>query len=370
MGLARISRWGGASRWHEPLSVAQHEPARPQDSRAGRGSDSPRSDEGIAARCFRGPHRLGSYRPAQAPPRRTFSQARAAAAGLCRRALRPAGVGHRRLPPHKAADRLAAASEACHVVGWSREDMRDALGIVCEPLEEDPLPMPGLEPWEPGSPRLAAWMFLHRLLDLQATVVLHESAGRDHARPFRRPPRCARQSRQLGGVGNHDGESVDRHHPERVGRFRQKADAGAARGGNAPGLKERRQWKRTNSLAQPMTFPPTNPASRRSGDGADCVACGQPPADGVFNLAALRPAYPIKRQRARREHRHPTASKPGEAPALGALENTIRPKHSLAGAESMQSPEGALISPSRSFGIAVRIPQPRSVAIRPRTAAA
>src|SRR5271165_6371647 len=22
--LARISRWGGASRWHEPLSVAQH----------------------------------------------------------------------------------------------------------------------------------------------------------------------------------------------------------------------------------------------------------------------------------------------------------------------------------------------------------
>ncbi len=34
---------------------------------------------------------------------------------------------------HKAADRLAAASEACHVVGWSREDMRNALGIVCEP---------------------------------------------------------------------------------------------------------------------------------------------------------------------------------------------------------------------------------------------
>jgi 5'-deoxynucleotidase YfbR-like HD superfamily hydrolase len=24
MGLSRISRWGGASRWHEPLSVAQH----------------------------------------------------------------------------------------------------------------------------------------------------------------------------------------------------------------------------------------------------------------------------------------------------------------------------------------------------------
>ena len=33
--------------------------------------------------------------------------------------------------------------------------------------------------------------------------------------------------------------------------------------------------------------------------------------DCVFNLAALRPAYPIKRRRARREHRHPEASKTG-----------------------------------------------------------
>jgi hypothetical protein len=54
--------------------------------------------------------------------------------------------------------------------------MRDALGIICEALEDDPLPMPGLEPWEPWPPRLAESMFLHRLLDLQATAVLHESA--------------------------------------------------------------------------------------------------------------------------------------------------------------------------------------------------
>jgi hypothetical protein len=33
------------------------------------------------------------------------------------------------------------------------------------------------------------------------------------------------------------------------------------------------------------------------------------PADCVFNLAALYPAYPIKRLRARREHRYPKASK-------------------------------------------------------------
>ena len=48
-------------------------------------------------------------------------------------------------------------------------------------------------------------------------------------------------------------------------------------------------------------------------DGVDFVASGQSPADCVFNLAALRPAYPIKRQRARRERRHPKASKTGES---------------------------------------------------------
>ena len=43
---------------------------------------------------------------------------------------------------------------------------------------------------------------------------------------------------------------------------------------------------------------------RGADDGADSVACGNS-ADCVFNLAALHPAYPIKRQRARRERRHP-----------------------------------------------------------------
>ena len=55
--------------------------------------------------------------------------------------------------------------------------MRDALGIVCEPLHDDPLRIcpAGLEPWEPWPPRLGDELFLHRLLDLQATAELHES---------------------------------------------------------------------------------------------------------------------------------------------------------------------------------------------------
>jgi len=46
-------------------------------------------------------------------------------------------------------------------------------------------------------------------------------------------------------------------------------------------------------------------------------------ADCGFNRAALRPAYPIKRPRARREHRHPKASKPGKSLPLDPLENRI-----------------------------------------------
>jgi hypothetical protein len=57
-------------------------------------------------------------------------------------------------------------------------------------------------------------------------------------------------------------------------------------------------------------------------DGADCVAPAPPPADCVFNLAALHPAYPIKRRRARREDRHPKASKAEKSSPLLAAERT------------------------------------------------
>jgi hypothetical protein len=56
------------------------------------------------------------------------------------------------------------------------------------------------------------------------------------------------------------------------------------------------------------------PKRYQSGDdGTDFVACGQPATDCDFNQATLHPAYPIKRRRARTEHRPPTASKPGKS---------------------------------------------------------
>ena len=70
---------------------------------------------------------------------------------------------------HKHADRLAAASEARHVVGWGAHDIRHSLEIEVDPIDDDPLPVqPGLRPWEPWPPNLAAGLFLAELARLCA----------------------------------------------------------------------------------------------------------------------------------------------------------------------------------------------------------
>lgn len=173
--LARISRWGGATRWRQSLSVAQHsllvlqireieEDLTPREALRELLHD---ASEGLL-----GWDPIGPLKDHLGEPFRKLEQRLQALVG--ERYALPAwdAATYRR---HKAADRLAAASEACHVVGWSREDMRESLGIVTEPLEDDPFDMLGLEPWEPWPPRLAESMFLHRLLDLQATAEVHES---------------------------------------------------------------------------------------------------------------------------------------------------------------------------------------------------
>ena len=69
---------------------------------------------------------------------------------------------------HKHADRLAAASEAHHVVGWSEADVRARLGITLSPLADDPLPLQAaLQPWEPWPAPLATRLFQERLEQLQ-----------------------------------------------------------------------------------------------------------------------------------------------------------------------------------------------------------
>jgi hypothetical protein len=65
---------------------------------------------------------------------------------------------------HKKADRVAAASEAVHVVGWTREEVRKTLRIPFVPLAHDPLlPVYGGCAWEPWPPGTAADRFLAEL---------------------------------------------------------------------------------------------------------------------------------------------------------------------------------------------------------------
>ena len=72
---------------------------------------------------------------------------------------------------HKAADRLAAASEAFHVVGWSRASIRDDLRITIEPVAEDPLAgTVGFAAWEPWPASYAAERFLNALHHLTSDM--------------------------------------------------------------------------------------------------------------------------------------------------------------------------------------------------------
>jgi hypothetical protein len=72
---------------------------------------------------------------------------------------------------HKAADHLAAASEAFHVVGWRKPAIRKTLGITLAPLEVDPLmAATDLRPWEPWPAYMAANLFLSKLQALQAEI--------------------------------------------------------------------------------------------------------------------------------------------------------------------------------------------------------
>ena len=194
-GLSRTMRWGGASRWPHPLSVAQH------------------SLTVLAIRETEGPLTAGEalrellhdatefmlgwdcIAPLKAELGAPFRQLEAR--------LQAAVDARYRLPAwtaedyakHKRADRLAAASEAFHVVGWSRAEMVEALDIEIPPLLDDPLSPNGFAPWEPWSPRTAQRFFAKRLCKLGHGPRSNTSSSRTP--PFGRP--TARPTPLQGG---------------------------------------------------------------------------------------------------------------------------------------------------------------------------
>lgn len=171
LGLARTYRWGGHSAWPLPLSVAQHSLSVMLLRR--RLSPSPLSpltelrellhdaEEGLL-----GFDAISVIKPFLGEGFRALSS-RLEQAVFLRYGLAPWTTTQYR--QHKRADRLAAASEAVHVVGWTRDEVRRTLRIATAPSDLDPLITEyGGVPWEPWPPGLACERFLAELTRLAA----------------------------------------------------------------------------------------------------------------------------------------------------------------------------------------------------------
>jgi uncharacterized protein len=178
VGLSRTMRWGGASRWPHPLSVAQHSltvlaireaegPLTPAEALRELMHD--------ATEFMLGWDCIAPLKAALGAPFREL-EARLQAVVDARYRLPAWTAGA--YAKHKRADRLAAASEAFHVVGWSRLDMVEALRIEMAPLPDDPLPPNGFAPWEPWPPRIAERVFTKRLRELVHPPRLNPSPSR------------------------------------------------------------------------------------------------------------------------------------------------------------------------------------------------
>ncbi|WP_158809725.1 phosphohydrolase [Beijerinckia sp. L45] len=170
LGLARTYRWGGHSAWPLPLSVAQHsllvlamhrKSAKIADARADLRELLHDGDEGLL-----GFDCISVIKPFLGDAFRALTLELQRAVAI-RYRVPPFAAGEERV--HKKADRVAAASEAVHVVGWTRDEVRNTLRIPFEPLTADPLAaLYDCAPWEPWSPALAAERFLAELKTLQA----------------------------------------------------------------------------------------------------------------------------------------------------------------------------------------------------------
>ena len=172
IGLARTYRWGGHSRWDLPLSVAQHsllvlvlrqqmQPHQPLTRGEALRELLHDGNEGFLSFDPISPVKPHLGHDFEDLTNRLQSMI-AVRYGL------PIWSGEDHVL-HKRADRLAAASEAVHIAGWSPAELHDTLNITLAPLSDDPLPRPTeLRPWEPWPVKLAASLFLYKLRELTA----------------------------------------------------------------------------------------------------------------------------------------------------------------------------------------------------------
>lgn len=171
LGLARTYRWGGHSAWPLPLSVAQHsltvmhlrqhfagKPLTPQELLRELLHD---ADEGLL-----GFDCVSPLKPFMGPEYSALARRLEQVVQFRYNLKSWTPTEHK---AHKRADRVAAASEAVHVVGWSESEVRHTLQIRFKPQTEDILyGTYGGTPWEPWTPDIAASRFLAELQRLLA----------------------------------------------------------------------------------------------------------------------------------------------------------------------------------------------------------
>jgi uncharacterized protein len=173
LGLSRTYRWGGHSAWDLPLSVAQHS-LTVLAIRASIEAKPLTDEEALRELLHDAEEGLLSWDPIS--PIKPYlgaeyhSLAAAVTKAIAQRYRLPAWSA-KAYAAHKHADRLAAASEAFHVVGWSIPEIREQLEIELPPLSADPVCRPdGMRPWEPWAPKLAASLFLAKLRELKSST--------------------------------------------------------------------------------------------------------------------------------------------------------------------------------------------------------
>lgn len=164
--LSRTYRWGGESRWPEPLSVAQHSllvwrlrvmnaatQLTPAQARLELLHD--------AEEAFLGVDMISPLKAVLGQPFKQVSDRLFEA--IRERYALPAWDAES-LVSHKLADTIAAASEAVHCVGWSHDEVKRVLGISVPAAKHDPLAdIYGTEPWVPWPASVAAARFMEAL---------------------------------------------------------------------------------------------------------------------------------------------------------------------------------------------------------------
>ena len=164
--LARTFRWGGESTWEWPLSVAQHSLTVLALRR--QWAETPLSTGEQLAELLHDAEEGFLGFDCISPLKRVLGQPFADVADRLMHAVSSRYALPAWTPEthaiHKRADSIAAASEAVHCTGWSREEVRGVLGIAFPVLDVDPLQaIYGGTAWAPWPSDVAAVRFLDEL---------------------------------------------------------------------------------------------------------------------------------------------------------------------------------------------------------------